>query len=169
MAASTKSVDRVHFEFEARAPSRRRQPSGKPRNLAEAVIKRLAEELERARRLYEFGEHGWDTFSARRDEIQDQHRQLAEAGRTESVDVDCCQAQLLDLVAAWEAADPGQRSRLVAGIFEQLEAEALPEGRIRVVAVPRPAWRPFFKCLVVERETGVEPATSTLGRSRSAS
>lgn len=54
--------------------------------------------------------------------------------------------QLLDLVAAWGAADPSQRSRLVAGIFDQLEAEVLPEGRIRVVAVPRPAWRPFFEC-----------------------
>ena len=141
--------------------------SGKPRNQAEAVIKRLAEQLERARRLYEFGEYDWDTFSARRDEIQEQQRQLAEARRTDSIDVDWCEAQLLDLVAAWEAADLGQRSRLVAGIFDQLEAEALPEGRIRVVAVPRPAWRHYFECLVVERETGFEPATSTLARLRS--
>jgi hypothetical protein len=59
----------------------------------------------------------------------------------------------LPRVAAWEAADLGQRSRLVAGIFDQLEAEALPEGRIRVVAVPRPAWRHYFECFVVERHT----------------
>jgi len=57
-------------------------------------------------------------------------------------------------VSAWEAADSGQRSRLVAGIFEQLEAEALPEGTIRVVAFPREVWRPFFESLVLERETG---------------
>ena len=37
----------------------------------------------------------------------------------------------------------------------------------RVVAVPREAWRPFFAGLVLERETGFEPATSTLARSRS--
>jgi hypothetical protein len=66
------------------------------------------------------------------------------AAKPESVDLDWCEAQLMDLVAAWEAADSGQRSRLVSGIFEQLEAEALPEGTIRVVAVPREAWKPFF-------------------------
>ena len=59
------------------------------------------------------------------------------------------------LVSAWEAADPGQRSRLVASIFDQLEAELLPEGRIRVVAVPRSAWKPLFEGLVMERETGL--------------
>ena len=69
-----------------------------------------------------------------------------------------CESQLLDLTSAWEAADQGQRSRLVAGIFEHLEAEALPEGTLRVVAVPREAWRPFFERLVLERETGFEPA-----------
>lgn len=37
--------------------------------------------------------------------------------------------------------------------FEQPEAELMPEGLIRVVTVPRPAWRPSFECLVVERHT----------------
>ncbi len=41
------------------------------------------------------------------------------------------------------------------------ETEALPEGTIRVVAVPREAWRPFFESLVLERETGVgAPSTN---------
>ncbi len=73
----------------------------------------------------------------------------------EAVDLASCESQLLDLTSAWETADSGQRSRLVAGIFEQLEAEALPEGALRVVAVPREAWRPFFERLILERETGV--------------
>lgn len=47
-----------------------------------------------------------------------------------------------------------QRERLVASIFELLEAEVLPEGSLRVVAVPREAWKPFFACLELERETG---------------
>jgi hypothetical protein len=51
-----------------------------------------------------------------------------------------------------EAADGGQRSRLVS-IFEQLEAEALLDDTIRVVAVPREAWRPFFAGLVLEHHT----------------
>ena len=53
-------------------------------------------------------------------------------------------------------ADSGKRSRLVAGIFEHLEAEALPDGTLRVVGVPREAWKPFFEGLVLERETGVD-------------
>ncbi len=73
----------------------------------------------------------------------------------------------MNLVVAWEAADSGQQSRLVSGIFVQLEAEAVPDSTIRVMAVPRAAWRPFFAGLVLERETGFEPATSTLARSRS--
>ncbi len=132
------------------------------------AIRHLDEQLERARRLYEFGEYDWDTFSARSAEIKEQQRQLSEAAAgPDAFDLSWCETQLLDLVSAWEAADPGQRSRLVAGIFDQLEAELLPEGRIRVVAIPKQAWKPFFEGLVVERETGFEPATSTLARLRS--
>ena len=133
-----------------------------------ALRPRLDEQLERAKRLFEYGEYDWETFCARRDEIQQQLSHLADAAaKPESVDLDWCEAQLMDLVAAWEAADSGQRSRLVSGIFEQLEAEALIDDTIRVVAIPREAWRPFFAGLVLERETGFEPATSTLARSRS--
>jgi hypothetical protein len=118
--------------------------------------------------LFEYGEYDWETFCARKDEIQQQLSHLAEAAaKPETVDLEWCEAHLIDLVSAWEAADSGQQSRLVAGIFEQLEAEALPDGTIRAVAIPRGAWRPFFAGLVLERETGFEPATSTLARSRS--
>ena len=58
-------------------------------------------------------------------------------------------AAVAAVLRGWDAADSGQRSRLFAGIFEQLEAEALPEGTIRVVAVPREAWKPFFESLVL--------------------
>src|SRR6266568_1508350 len=147
-----------------RGPGR---PASSHRSAANAT-KRLDEQLDRARRLFEFGEYDWETFCARRDEINTQKRQLAEATTNpQSIDLEWCESQLLDLTSAWEAADSGQRSRLVAGIFENLEAEALPEGTLRVVAVPREAWKPFFEGLVLERETGFEPATSTLGRSRS--
>jgi hypothetical protein len=127
-----------------------------------AAIKRLDDQLARARRLFEYGEYDWDTFCARREEISEQKRQLERsAGDPEAVDLAWCESQLLDLTSAWETADSGQRSRLVAGIFEQLEAEALPEGALRVVAVPREAWRPFFERLVLERETGLAaPSTN---------
>ncbi len=130
-------------------------------------MRRLEDQFARARRLYEFGEYDWDTFAARRHEIQEQLRQLRQTSTSEQPDLEWCESQLLDSMAALEAADDGQRSRLVAGIFDQLEAELRPDGGIRVVAVPRPAQRPFFECLVLERETGFEPATSTLARLRS--
>ncbi len=141
--------------------------SSSHRSAANAT-RRLDEQLDRARRLFEFGEYDWETFCARRNEINKQKRQLAEsATNSERFDPEWCESQLLDLTSAWEAADSGQRSRLVAGIFENLEAEALSDGMLRVVAVPREAWKPFFERLVLERETGFEPATSTLARSRS--
>ena len=143
-------------------------PTPAPRRTRATAAKRLDEQLERAKRLFEYGEYDWDTFCARRDEISQQKRQLAGAAtRPAAIDLEWCESQLLDLTSAWEAADSGQRERLVAGIFEHLEAEALPEGSLRVVAVPRDAWKPFFERLVLERETGFEPATSTLARSRS--
>ncbi len=99
--------DQMHTALRGRLRAAGNQ-SGKPRNQSEAAIKRLAEHLMRARRLYEFGEYDWETFCARRDEIQEQQRQLSEAGSSESIDMEWCEAQLLDLVTAWEAADPGQ-------------------------------------------------------------
>jgi hypothetical protein len=33
-------------------------------------------------------------------------------------DAEWCRAQILDLLAAWATADDGQRSRLLAGLFE---------------------------------------------------
>ena len=50
-----------------------------------------------------------------------------------------------------------------------LPREAWPAvGRVKVTAVPKEGWRRFFEYVPLERETGLEPATSTLGRSRSA-
>ena len=142
------------------------RPTASPTSTA-AAVQRLAAQLDRARRLFEYGEYDWETFCKRRDEFNEQKHQLENATDAASVDVEWCESQLLDFTTAWEKADSGQRERLVAGIFEHLEAEALPEGSLRVVAVPREPWRPFFEGLVLERETGFEPATSTLARSRS--
>jgi hypothetical protein len=51
-----------------------------------------------------------------------------EAAAAPSVDdAEWCRAQILDLLAAWEAADDGQRSRLLASLFESIEAEAFPD------------------------------------------
>jgi hypothetical protein len=75
--------------------------------------------------------------------------------------VDWCRRQLLDLVKTWDDGDPGQRSRLLAGLFDRLEAEITPSGRTKVVAVPRGAWRRFFEYVVVERETGVKAPSTT--------
>jgi site-specific DNA recombinase len=137
-----------------------------PRALADAAIHRLDEQLARSRRLYEFGEYDWDTFMAKRAQIQEeQHRLRNEAAAAPSVDAaEWCRAQILDLLAAWEAADDGQRSRLLTSLFESIEAEALPDRRLKLTAIPRGGWQRFFQVVVLERETGLEPATSTLGR-----
>ena len=169
----------IHHELSQLVPSgemhaalrTRLRGAGRPttsRKSTAAAIHRLVAQLDRARRLYEYGEYDWETFCKRRDELDSQKRELEKGTETETVDIEWCESQLVDFSRVWESADSSQRERLVAGIFEHLEAEALPEGSLRVVAVPREAWKPFFECLVLERETGLEPATSTLGRSRSA-
>ena len=49
-----------------------------------------------------------------------------------------------------------------------LPREAWPTvGRVKVTAVPKEGWRRFFEYVPLERETGFEPATSTLARLRS--
>jgi site-specific DNA recombinase len=137
-----------------------------PRAIAEAAIRRLDDQLARIRRLYEFGEYDWDKFIAKRAQIQQEQEQLRnEAAAAPSADdEEWCHTQLLDLLTAWDAADDGQRSRLLAGLFESVEAEALPGRQIKLTAVPRGVWQHFFQVVVLERETGLEPATSTLGR-----
>ena len=137
-----------------------------PLALTEAAIRRLDQQLARSRRLYEFGEYDWDTFITKRAQIQQEQQRLRnEAAAAPSVDdADWCRAQILDLLAAWEAADDGQRSRLLASLFDSIEAEALPDRRLKLTAIPRGAWQRFFQVVVLERETGLEPATSTLGR-----
>jgi len=84
-----------------------------PRKASVTAIKRLDDQLARARRLFEYGEYDWDTFCARREEIGEQQRQLERsAAEPEAVDLAWCESQLLDLTSAWETADSGQRSRL---------------------------------------------------------
>jgi hypothetical protein len=49
-----------------------------------------------------------------------------------------------------------QRTQLLGGLFERIEAHADPTtaGRVKVVAVPREGWRRFFEYAVLEFQTG---------------
>jgi site-specific DNA recombinase len=138
----------------------------RPRDVREARLRRLDEQLARARQLYEYGEYGWETFLAKRAGIHDaQQRLRSEALVTrQDGDLDWCRAQILDLVAAWDAADDDQRSRLLGALFKSIEAEALPQRGLRLVAAPQGAWQRFFQSLVLERETGVSRGSTTAAR-----
>ena len=60
---------------------------------------------------------------------------------------------------------PDQRMRLIASIFDRIEAAAdLDDGALRLIGVPRDGWRSFFAYVVAQRETGdsrgrVEPSS----------
>jgi hypothetical protein len=138
----------------------------RPRDVREARLRRLDEQLARVRQLYEYGEYDWDTFLAKRAEIHDAQQKLRDEALVtqQDGDLEWCRAQLLDLVAAWDAADDDQRSRLLSALFESIDAEALPQRGLRLTAVPRGAWQRFFESLVLERETRLELATLTLAR-----
>jgi hypothetical protein len=83
----------------------------------------------------------------------------------EDGDIDWCRAQLLDLVAAWDAADDDPNSRFAQRSSSAIDAAALPQRGLRLVAAPRDARREFFQSLVLaretERETGVSRASTT--------
>src|SRR5579884_668797 len=129
-----------------------------PRQPAEAAIRRLDEQLACAKRLYEFGEDDWGTFLAKREDIRaEQQRIRDEAAAREGVgDVEWCQRQVVDLLAAWEAADETQRSLLLGSIFGLIEAEGGGRGRwLRLIGVPTDGWRSFFERVAPGRETPV--------------
>jgi len=50
----------------------------------------------------------------------------------------------LRFVGAWDAADGGQRSRLLTGLIEGIETEMMEDGRLRLVAVPKVALKRFL-------------------------
>jgi hypothetical protein len=58
------------------------------------------EQLARSRRLFEFGEYEWDTFMAKRAQIQEEQQRLRnEAAASPTVDdAEWCRAQILDLL-----------------------------------------------------------------------
>jgi Recombinase zinc beta ribbon domain/Recombinase len=100
-----------------------------PRDVREARLRSLDDQLARVRQLYEYGEYDWETFIAKRAETHDAQQSLRdEASMTpQEGDLEWCRGQLLDLVAAWDAADDDQRSRLLGALFESVDAEALPQ------------------------------------------
>lgn len=70
--------------------------------------------------------------------------------------------------------DASQRARLLSGMFADIEVGKEEADRVSVLAVPWPAWKPFFERVVAsrigagsERETSLELATSTLATLRS--
>lgn len=64
-----------------------------------------------------------------------------------------CHRQVADLLEAWDRADNDPRTRLLATIFERIEAVAERGGGLGTIAVPRADWRPFFQVLTLELHT----------------
>jgi hypothetical protein len=200
-------------------------------------MRRLDAQLDRIRRLFELGEYDEETFLLKRSEIRAEQERLREQATALEGQDDAawCRVQLFDLLAVWDASDGAERTKLLGGLFERIEAHIVePEtfarkfyvkreaeaiarrlgengyavewvrrnygaqGRltwsirlsdgseihntrqlddmgigvakgdgpavagVNVVAVPREGWRRFFEYAALERETGFEPATSTL-------
>ncbi len=88
----------------------------------------------------------------KRDQIRQEQAQLREqaAGYKDDGSLEWCQTQILDLVRVWDMADASQRARLLCGVFADIDVEKEPD-RVSVVAVPRPAWKPFFERVAANR------------------
>ncbi len=213
----------------------------RPETLNDTAIRRLDAQADRIRRLYELGEYDEETLTLKLSEIRAEQGRLREQaptlrGRDEA---ERCRVELFELLRIWDEADGATRTKLLASLFERIEAHvAVPErgtkfrtkrqadavarlladhghevewvrknygaqrestwnirladgsevhiaghledrgltlpreawpavGQVKVVAVPKESWRRFFEYVPLERETGFEPATSTLARLRS--
>jgi hypothetical protein len=61
---------------------------------------------------------------------------------------------VVDLLVAWDAADADQRMRLIANIFDRIEAAAdVDDAALRLIGVPREGWRSFFAYVVDQHHT----------------
>lgn len=117
------------------------------RKTIEAALRRLDNQRDRARRLYEADEYTWDEFMARRDTIIAEKKRLEEErDRPQQPGaMEWCRVQVADLLQSWDEGKADQRARLLAAIFERIEAQVEKRGGLSTVAVPRPEWRPFFQ------------------------
>jgi site-specific DNA recombinase len=134
-----------------------------PLKTVEAAIRRLDDQRDRARRLFEFGEYTWDEFMAKRDAINAEKKRLEEErDRPQQPGaMEWCRAQVADLLKAWDDGNGAQRARLLCAIFERIEAVVEKGGGLSTIAVPRADWRPFFQSWALERETGDSRAATT--------
>jgi site-specific DNA recombinase len=146
-----------------------------PANVTKVALKKLEERLGRIKQMYEWGHIETDEYMAKQGEINEDRlriRELASARPKQPDDFRWCELQILDLLQAWDHADAAQRARLICGLYERIEVEVDATGTAGVVAVPHPDWTPFFRevvlnRVVLERETSLELATSTLATLRS--
>jgi hypothetical protein len=119
--------------------------------------------LERLRDVYELGDLARDEYLRRRDELQRQREVLTSAPEPVFVRQ---RTLLRSMVEEWDEMTLDERKRLIAVVFEEIQADA--EG-VREL-VPHEEWKACLRSalpkprVLSERKTGLEPATPTLAR-----
>lgn len=99
----------------------------RPETLHENAIRRLDVQLDRICRLFELGEYDEETFILKRSEIkaeQEKLREQAKALRSDG-DTEWCRVQLFDVLTQWDAAEGTERTKLLSGLFERIEAHVV--------------------------------------------
>ena len=139
-----------------------RRPSIRKRS--HRPLKRLDEQLARVNEMYEVGALDRETYFAKRGRLNEEKQRLREQAAVHKDDTDLawCRSQILEMLQIWDLAEGSQPAQLLAAIFERIEADTTPDRQIKLVVVPRPGWKSFFEGVVLERETGLEPATTYL-------
>jgi hypothetical protein len=117
-----------------------------PEGVTPVQLKRLDERLARVLDLYELGEYDRETLFVKRAQINADKQLLREAAAAQPVtnELNWCRKQILDLVQVWDHAETKERARMLSAIFERIEADTV-NGDVRLVPVPRPGWKPFFR------------------------
>jgi site-specific DNA recombinase len=127
-----------------------------------ATVAGVNARLERLRDVYELGDLTRDEYLRRRDDLQRQREVL-----TSPEPVFVRQRTLLrSMVEEWDEMTLDERKRLIAVVFEEIQADA--EGLRELV--PHEEWKACLRSalpkprVLSERKTGLEPATPTLAR-----
>jgi hypothetical protein len=95
-----------------------------PKKTIDAAVRRMDDQRDRARRLFEFGEYTWGEFMAKRDAHQSREEATGGGARPphQPGAMEWCRAQVADLLQAWDDGKADQRTRLLGAIFERIEA-----------------------------------------------
>lgn len=141
--------------------------------------KKVAEQLGRVKELYLDGDISPEEYKSRTAELKIERDQLETTPAVASIARQ--RIHLQTVVEDWDRLTAGEQKVLLSRIFAVITGDHV-NGKVAISCKPRPQWEPYVEAVLTlkaaekpppdamstsERKTGLEPATSSLARTRS--